>query len=405
MLTCNHIDLQLSPDPVWCLLFFLSLFSNCHSEGDTPTTIPELHRYTIDNKAIQPSADLSEFFTTQTIRVAPEVNLLLDDYLDEILYLNDLLIIVSRRTGIICAVNEGGELVWKLEAGSQPFDMFQRIGMLAYNEATQYLEIHDDREQRLYRFDLQGEFVDRRPFIITGKDFLPQGDSCRLFDISSYPNMVDDSLAQPQSLVRICEEGTVQGWRPATTPEAPLVTPFLDYNEFNRLGDRVFYNPSFSDSFFHVGPDQLELAYLVDFTLNNQSQRILDDPSISHPFRHILDHRVPYTWQTVVNEQGRFYGIYNYNRKNFFTIIEPTGETLVNSAYFRCGDLVLTEFDEYWRGYFFDVLYDYEFDFYQQALPANDYVMDASLKEQLEQLTDQYGDQAGRVFVVARIKS
>jgi hypothetical protein len=393
------------PLHIGCILIILTSTFACQPAGNhIPETSYELHRYTIDNEAIQPNADLSEFFTTQTIRVAPEVNLLLDDYLDEILYLNDLLIIVSRRTGFICAVDEGGELVWKLEAGSQPFDMFQRIGMLAYNEVTQYLEIHDDREQRLYRFDLQGEFVDRRPFIITGKDFLPQGDSCRLFDISGYPNLVNDTLASPQSLVRICDDGTVSGWKKSTSATAPMITPFIDYNEFNRFGQHVYYNSSLSDSFFLVEEAGLELSYLVDFAANNRSQQVVDDPTITDTYMHLYQNQIPYTWQTIIDDAGTFYGIYNNSRKNFFTIIDPDDRTLVNSAYLRCDDLVFTEFDEYWRGYFFDVLYDYEFDFYQQALPANDYVMDASLKKQLEQLTDQYGDQAGRVFVVARMK-
>jgi hypothetical protein len=143
---------------------------------------------------------------------------------------------------------------------------------------------------------------------------------------------------------------------------------------------------------------------LVNFAANDRSQQVVDDPAITDKYMHLYQNQIPYAWQTIVDETGTFYGIYNNQRKNFFTIIDSDDRTLVNSAYLRCGDRVFTNFDEYWRGYFFDVLYDYEYDFYQQELPANDYIMDESLKSRLEALTAQYGDRAGRVFVVARMK-
>lgn len=184
-------------------------------------------------------------------------------------------------------------------------------------------------------------------------------------------------------------------------PPGPI---FNDYNDFNRLGDQVYYNRSFSDSFFLVTPERLQLAYLVHFAKNDRSQEVLSDPGIERVFQHLLDNNIPYTLQTIVDERGRFYGRYGDSKAYYFTFIEPDGSVPVNAPYLRCGEISFTVPTDYWNGFFFDVMYDYEFDFYQKAILSEEDGLDNSEQRQLRALSDSLKDQTGRVFVIAELR-
>lgn len=119
---------------------------------------------------------------------------------------------------------------------------------------------------------------------------------------------------------------------------------------------------------------------------------------------YLYENEIPYTRQLIVSEEGYFYGTYSDHRGYLFTMIDPTGTTRVNAAYLQHRNHIFTAPAEYWNGYFLDELSVHEFDFYQEALPANGNLMDEQLAKELQTLNDKFQDRSGRVYVLLKIK-
>jgi len=361
---------------------------------------PNIKAYKIENGSQDEYSDVRELFDVETISLDPSVSLKIGGFVDDFFVVDETLFVFNRLHGIVSALDFEGGLKWRLVAGSQDYEIFNSIGIVDYNPYKKQIEIYDNTSLSFYCYSLDGEFKNKEQCPVDFVDRSILGFDVVLYDIFQYPN---DHIIEDGKRYKYLEfrNGTY-------TPKVEMhedqegVVFFEDYNTFNEIDGRIIHQANFYDTIFLAENDRMEAVGLVNFSQGGSSQKVMKDKRVAEKASRIFAEEIPNIDVAVLNS-NRLYTTYYHGNRNYFSVVDESGATILNSNVLFDGDMVFRTPQKYWNGYFLSRMPTVD-QAIQDKLVQNNILETDYLWQGLSEIRAQENDVQGEVIHLLRMK-
>lgn len=332
------------------LLYLISILLFSCSDENSLEQENSVRTIQVENRGAKFIEEVEDYFVCKEIILPKKVADEIGESIDGFHYIDGVCYVSSTYTNMLARLTNIGTLEWIIKANSHPYESFSSANLIHYNAFSGNFEIYDPKHMSWFLYNKSGTFIGKQQHPLNFADRAPISSEKYIYDASDWPN---EHLFSEDYKFYIYNKSSLENKFLKQNLRGRNIIPYTDASNFVRVGKKVFQKSNLSDTTFFIsdkGPGKA--AAVVNFEFNHGSPEILNDPAVISKIDLVMKNEFPYT-QVVVPYDNYVDVVYRTRGKHYFTRLTSKGESVINSRFFKIGDVLAPSPYYYYDGTYF----------------------------------------------------